>query len=157
MKMIDEEGNLIGRVNIIDALVVLLLSAIVLAGVVLVTSYGIASATNITTVTVSTTVSPAVVSAIEEAEPAPDTGVRSIGDVEIVDTVLVNSTEYTNASRTHKVVEVEVLLETESRDGLLYFQGERLYVGSELDLDLTKTVINCTVVDLHRGLMEVHG
>jgi len=149
--VIDQEGNLFGRVNVVDAIVVLFLAAIVIAGVALVTTGGSAAA-DTTVATVETTTSPAVVSALEEAEPAPESGVQFIGDVQVVDTVLVNSTEYANASRTHKVVELELHLETDTREGLLYFQDERLYIGSKLELDLTTTVINCTVVEMHRGL-----
>lgn len=152
-EIIDSEGNLLGRWNVVDVLVVLFVLAIAISGIALASGGPIfaAAATETTHVTVEKTVQPAVADALASAHPAPESGVVEVGDVRVIDVFAVNTTEYTNATEIHKVVRVSLVLETATRDGLAYYGGERLYVGQGVRVDLTTVVLDGTVVAMGGG------
>lgn len=151
--IIDDRGNLFGRVNVIDALAVLLLVAVVVAGTALVLPSGAQSQSEDelqpTTATVQVTVAPYVADAITTG-PAPADDVYAVQDVTVTEHVQANRTR-TNGPDTLRRLELVVTLGTETRDdGLLYFRDDRLYVGRTLTLDLGTTIVDGIVIELEQ-------
>lgn len=148
MQVIDDRGYLFGLVNIIDALVVLVLLAVLVAGVALVTGAGSSPGeepTQTEVIDFQTDSYPAfVIDAIAEGENAND-DVVAVLDKSVTD--LPDNESQTGLNLTRARLRVEVVVET-SRDGLPTFDGERLYVGRELQLDLRSTIVDGIVVDI---------
>jgi hypothetical protein len=136
MPIIDEEGRLFGAVNIIDALVVLFVLAVVVAGVALVTGGGSSDGTPTRTVVVDVGQQPGyVVDAIQEGP---------VGTSEVV--AVENKTVVSGGNdRLRLTVTLAV---TENADGLPTFAEERLYVGRQLRLDLGTTIVSGTVIEM---------
>ncbi len=81
MELIDDEGRLFGRVNVIDALVVLLIAAVVVAGAAFVLTDDPAPAPEMNTTYATLdigTVSPYVVDAIEEGDAYDPDGASTL-------------------------------------------------------------------------------
>jgi hypothetical protein len=136
MRVIDDEGRLFGAVNVIDALVVLVVLAVAVAGVALVTGGGNSGETPTRTVVVDVGQQPGYVA--DAIEPGP----VETGDIVAVE----NATRYGgNDTRLRLTVTLTV---TENADGLPSFAGERLYVGRQLQLDLGTTIVSGTVVEM---------
>lgn len=136
MRVIDDEGFVLGLVNVIDLLVVLLVLAVVAAGVALVTASPEPS--NPTqTVTVRTTEQPDYVM-----------GAIDVGPVPTEDVVAVRSKSVTRTNESQHVAVLEVKLRVTMQGNAPVFQGERLYVGRTLRLDFGQTIVDATVIDM---------
>lgn len=138
MELIDEDGFILGRVNIIDLLVVLFVIAIVIAGLAFITG-GTGDADQETRMVDldAGDVPEHVVDSLEEG-PAEPSAVESIDDIR------------TNADN-ESAVDLELtvtLVVTEDQDGLPQFADERLYVDRSLELDLGPTILEVTVTDI---------
>ncbi|MFC7135289.1 MULTISPECIES: DUF4330 domain-containing protein [Salinibaculum] len=144
MPLIDEDGRLFGTVNIIDALVVLFVFAIAVAGVALVTGGGggggntTNSETITRTIVFQTTDQPAYV-----ADAIQEGAVGTSNVIAIENKSVVESTE--NGTDLRLTVNLTV---SETGDGLPTFGGERLYIGRQLQLDFGTTIVQGTVVDM---------
>ncbi|MEF8886408.1 MAG: DUF4330 family protein [Haloarculaceae archaeon] len=137
MPIIDDEGRLFGTVNVIDALVVLFVLAVVVAGVALLTGGGGSDETPTRTVVVDVGQQPGyVVDAIEEG-PVETSAVVAIENKTVVSG---------GSDRLRLTVTLAV---TENADGLPTFAEERLYVGRQLQLDLGTTIVSGTVIEMH--------
>jgi hypothetical protein len=155
MEVIDEKGRVFGVVNVIDLLVVVFLLAVAAAGVALVMAdSGSGESTEPVTLTVQTEeVEPYV------AESIPGGGTIEGGNVTSVEsktvrpaTIITENDSGAALARDHprlKTVELRVTVEAERRNGNLYFDNRRLYIGSEIGLDFGTTVLsgNVTVVE----------
>jgi len=135
MPVIDDEGRLFGAVNVVDALVVLLVLAVAVAGVALVTGGG-SGETPTRTVVVDIGQQPNYVAdAIKE------------GPVETSEVVAVESVTRNGESDSRLRLTVTLAV-TENADGLPTFADERLYVGRRLQLDLSTTIVGGTVIEM---------
>ncbi|ELZ40571.1 hypothetical protein C463_14715 [Halorubrum californiense DSM 19288] len=142
MELIDDEGELFGRVNVIDALVVLLIAAVVVAGAafVLTDDPSPAPETDTTYVTLDVgTVSPYIVDAIEEGDThSPD----GSSNLRITDVHLTPQGDTTR-------VTLRVALEGElnNQDSLIY-GGAPPRLGRTLDITTDRYQINGQVRDV---------
>ncbi|WP_159904884.1 DUF4330 family protein [Salinirussus salinus] len=137
MPIIDDEGRLFGTVNIIDALVVLFVLAVVVAGVALLTGGGSSDETPTRTVVVDVGQQPGyVIDAIEE------------GSVETSDIVAVENKAIASGGGNDRLRLTVTLAVTENADGLPTFAEDRLYVGRQVQLDLGTTIVSGTVIEM---------
>ncbi|PHQ45262.1 hypothetical protein DJ68_13855 [Halorubrum sp. C3] len=128
MELIDDEGRLFGRVNVIDALVVLLIVAVVVAGAAFMLTDDSAPApeTNTTYATLDVgTVSPYVVDAIEEGDSYEPDGASAL---RITDVHLTPQGEDTRV-----VLRVALEDERNNQDSLTY-AGAPPRLGRTLDI-----------------------
>lgn len=140
MPVIDEEGRLFGVVNVIDAMAVVFVLALVVAGVSLV-SAGDETATH--EVTVRTTVPPWHADAITIG-PVPDGGsVEAVVNIEHVATYEVGfNASHPNQATTY--VRLDVTLHVVG--------GEtRWRVGEDVSVDLPRVVLNGVIVSVERS------
>jgi len=173
MPVLDDEGRLFGAVNVVDALVVLFVLAVAVAGVALVTGAGDGTADpepETRTVVVQTGAQPDyVVEAIEEGAVGT-AGVAAVEELRVersmetvyrvrggtLEPVANSSDRYRVANGSLERVErprttlrlTVTLVVEETEDGLPVFGGERLYVGRNVRLDLGSTIVDGTVVDM---------
>ncbi|USZ67403.1 DUF4330 domain-containing protein [Halorussus salilacus] len=167
MNIIDDKGRLFGTINIIDALVVLLVFAVVAGGTAFVLGTDDQSTSTdqqtttvtpdtstdqqTTTVTLDIThVQPYVADAIPEGRISSD-------DVAIVENksvrpaeVIVEDQDGQLHEQTHprkKTVTLELTLNTTETDDELLFRDEPLEVGRELTLDLGRVTVDGTVTE----------
>ena len=136
MELIDNEGRLFGRVNVVDALVVLLIAAVVVAGAAFVLTDDPAPApeTNTTYATLDVgTVSPYVVNAIEEGDAYDPDGASTL---RITDVHLTPQGDDTG-------VVLRVALEGKLNDqGSLTYAGAPPRLGRTLDITTDRYQIN---------------
>jgi len=154
MNLIDDKGRFFGTVNIIDALAVLLILAVVGSGAafVLGTDEQPTNQSEDTTVTFEVTgVQPYVADAIPEGsiESESITAVKnkSVRPTEVV----VEDQNGGLHERTHpqeKTVALQVTLNTTTTDEDVLFQNEPLEVGRELTLDFGPVTVKGTVTSL---------
>lgn len=159
MELIDENGNLFGVVNVIDALVVLVLVAVVVAGVAFVTMGGDAgddtgsggdaghepdSSTEPATQYVTLDLGDQPDYVLERLETG-DTG--SVGNAN----AMVTDIEHPSATN-HSAVTIRAELEgtTLEDDGDTTFEvaGEPLRLGRQLELDMDLYTTNGTITDI---------
>lgn len=174
--IIDNRGNLFGLVNIIDALVVLLLVAVVTAGVALVSEsalaplgtvgLGVLTITGLVTYDTEVTeeenqdtqsqhiqlqisnIEPPVAAAINVRDTTID------GELIVTDkrtepaSVVVDREDGTLVEQTHPRNRTVTLVASIQSDqqDTDSFRGDRLYVGRELQLDLDNVRIESTIV-----------
>lgn len=156
MKLIDDHGNLFGAVNVIDALVVLLVAAVAVAGVAFVTTGGDAAnqsperSTTTTTVEVAG-VQPYVADALTVG-PVETEGIVAIENKSVSATTVVTEDEAGNLhEREHpqqRTVTLELAVETTEQDGEMVFQGEPLEIGRTETLDFGTVSANVTFTAL---------
>ena len=137
MPVIDDEGRLFGTVNIIDALVVLFVLAVAVAGVALLTGGGSSDQTPTRTVVIDAGQQPDyVIDAIEE------------GSVETSEVVAVENRTVRPGGGNDTLRLTVTLAVTENADGLATFAEERLYIGRQVRLDLRTTIVSGTVIEM---------
>ncbi len=137
MPIIDDKGRLFGTVNIIDALVVLFVLAVVVAGVALLTGGGSSDERATRTVVVDIGQQPNyVIDVIQE------------GSVETSEVVAVENKTVISADGNDTLRLTVTLAATENADGLATFAEERLYVGRQVRLDLRTTIVNGTIIEM---------
>ena len=163
MKGIDEDGRLFGVINIIDAVGILLIIALVIsAGAVLVSSSSLTGggaentedeagnttqtrpAENQTTVVVHFQLlndAPYIINGIDRG-PVPGSkniiAVLGVSQTTPVETGINNTTS--NAS-------LRLRLNVTEQQGRVQFEDERLYIGKQLTLDLGKVVVDAIITD----------
>jgi hypothetical protein len=155
MNLIDDKGRLFGTVNIIDALAVLLVLAVVAAGAAFVLGTDGQSTTtdqHQTTVTVEIT---GVQSYVADAIPNGPVESDSIAAVEnktVQPTeVVVEDQNGDLHERTHprkKTVTLELTINTTETDEDTLFEGKPLEVGRELTLDFGPVTVEGSVTSL---------
>ncbi len=131
MAFIDEDGFILGRINVIDLAVVLLVLAIGIAGVSLVTG-----GDDRPTRTV-----------VLEAGEQPDHVIDALeeGEVPTQDVVTVDAIETANGDNLTLTVTLAV---EENEEGLPVFARERLYVDRQLRLDLGDVIVEGVVIEI---------
>lgn len=146
MRLIDEEGNLFGRVNVIDALFLLLATAVVVSGLLFVSSGDTGGGTVNRIIEVRVVDERFVIDAIEPGA-VPDEDVVRVESIELRPAIDVNGTgELLDPA----VADVSIVVRTTTDDlGASRFRGSRLYVGREVQLDLGTTVVEGKVVAVH--------
>lgn len=157
VEIVTEEGDLLGVVNVVDALVGLLALAMVVAGGALVLGPGVigssgASAQQAVTVTVEADVSPSVLAAFNQSDPI-DPDVRAVSDAKVVETLELrqNATEYRNhTQRYHRVHLTATVDVSEYQGNAVSFRRQHLYVGRTLDLEFTDVVVEGRIVSIDR-------
>lgn len=159
MDFIDDKGRLFGTINIIDALAVLLVLAVVAAGAafVLGTDDQTDQATNqpentTTTVTVEITgVQPYVADAIPEG-PIESDSISTVQNKTVQSTeVVVQDENGTYHEQTHprkKTVTLDVTLNTTTTEEDVLFNEKPLEVGRQLTLDFGPVTVKGTVTSL---------
>lgn len=153
MRIIDENGYLFGRVNVIDALVVVVVVLALAGGVIFVDQSGASSVTRPTptvAVTVQAVVPPYVADALAEASPG-SADIHSV-ETQSSERIQLNGTDEYGSDvryRLRMVVQVDA---QERGDGLLYFRDERLYVGREVELDFGTTIVEGVVVEVKEAI-----
>lgn len=148
MRILDDRGYLFGLVNIIDALVLLVLATVLIAGIALVTGSGSPETTDSDTDTAviafQTDAYPDfVIDAIEEGENGNDE-IVTVLEKSVTDLSANQSQPGVNMTRAR--IRVEVVVGT-TPDGLPTFDGKPLYIGRELRLDFRTTIVEGLVVD----------
>ncbi|ELZ51120.1 hypothetical protein C464_01531 [Halorubrum coriense DSM 10284] len=142
MELIDDEGRLFGRVNVIDALVVLVIAAVVVAGAAFVLTDNSAPApeTDTTYATLDVgTVSPYVVDEIEEGDTY---------ETDSTSTLRVTDVYLTPQDDTSRVT-LRVALEGERNDqGSLMYEGAPPRLGRTLDITTDRYQISGQIRDV---------
>jgi len=151
MDIIDEKGDLFGLVNIIDALAVLLVVAVLMAGLVLV--FGDTDTdTDTDTITVSITiegVQPYIAEAIETGNVSKDVAIteKSVSPAESV--VSDASGElHLREHPTNKTVNLQAELRVERSSEGFQFRGETLRLGSKITLDFPQVRVTGKVTSI---------
>lgn len=142
MRLIDDQGNIFGLFNVIDTLVVLISLAVLVSGA----AYVLQPAPESPEVTIEVRVvdESFVIDSIETG-PVDRQGIVAVDDVErLGPEVIPENTSMTDPA----AADVQVTLEAETRDGLLFYDGERLYIGREIELDLGRTILEGDVVSI---------
>lgn len=137
MPIIDDEGRLFGTVNIIDALVVLFVLAVAVAGIALLTGGGSSDETPTRTVVVDVGQQPDyVIDAVTE------------GPVKTSEVVAVENKTVLPGGGNDRLRLTVTLAVTENADRLPTFAEERLYIGRQVQLDLGTTIVSGTVIEM---------
>ena len=157
-EIIDEDGNLFGVVNVIDALVVLLVVAVLGGGASLVLSSPTSQDTtepdgpNLTVVDIeyrSENLQPYVVDAIAEGT-VPSENISQIHNKSVSPSQVVTQNQSGSLSvQEHPVnqtVTLHLSLNVTGQDGEYLYNGQPLEIGSELTLDLGETTVTGNVV-----------
>lgn len=144
MPILDKDGRLFGVINIVDVMVLLMAIAVVVAGVALVT--GAEPEKNpateeTTTETLSITYR---LEAVPEFLPEP----IEIGPVKNNDALVAVTNKSVVERSENETVTVDITVETRvtKKNGLTYYNGERIYVGKQITLDLGHVVVNPIVI-----------
>jgi hypothetical protein len=136
MEIIDEEGRLFGAVNVVDALVVLVVLAVAVAGFALVAG-GESAETETRYVTLDLGTQPAfVVDQLDVGDTAPLDD--EFGNLTITDTYLTRSTAGTQAT-------IRVAVTGRATESQFTFGGEPLRLGRSLPFENESYVVNGTV------------
>jgi hypothetical protein len=160
MNLIDDKGRLFGTVNIIDALAVLLVLAVVAAGTafVLGTDDQLTNQTKnqptetTTTVTFQVTgIQPYVADAIPEG-PIQTDAIASVENKSTQPTEVIvkdqNGTLHEQEHPRKKTVTLQVALNTTTTEDDVRFRDKPLEVGRQLTLDFGPVTVKGTVTDL---------
>jgi hypothetical protein len=140
MDVIDEDGRLFGAVNVVDALVVLVVFAIALAGIALVTGEGPAPETGERYVTLDFGTQPSgVAEELDVGDTSPLAG--ELGNLTITDTYMM-----TSDSGVRVFARVAVTGRTTERR--FTFDGEPLRIGRQVQFQNDTYVVNGTIQDI---------
>lgn len=154
MELIDDQGYLFGTINVIDALAVVLVLAVVTAGTAFVLSNDQATEEEQQRVTVELEikgVQPYIADAIPTGTIRND-GVAAIENKSVHPTkVIINDQNGTLHEREHprkQTVRLHVTLNSTSVDGEPQFAGSALEVGRQLTFDLGPVTVKGTVTEV---------
>lgn len=140
-EFIDQKGRLLGKVNIIDFLVLLFFIAVLVAGYSVVHSP--AAEVTHSQFEFEATTTAVKADALMEQEPYGE-GVAAVSQVEIIDE---DSRYIDGAFQEVTVVRfVATLPVTESEAGQLQYQQERLLIGETYRLDLGYTILDAVLI-----------
>lgn len=140
--VIDEKGNLFGYVNIIDFLVLLVVVALVVAGVAFISGSGEPTPTN-QQFRFEATVVASQAEAIHSRQPYG-------GEVVAIEAaeVIGHGTNWRDGQQV-AVTDIRLVVTlpvTQTDDGYLQYQSERLLIGEKYELDLGFTIIEATLI-----------
>jgi hypothetical protein len=139
MEVIDEDGNLLGWVNAVDALAVLLVGLIVVfGGATLIFGSG-PTASDPTSVTTQVVELRSTGHAADIGSLVPEGPSRTAGVVAVENRTVVS------ADGNYTLLASLRLRVNTSESGVITFEGERLYIGKDLSLDLGATTLTGTV------------
>ena len=139
MPIIDEEGRLFGTVNVVDALVVLLVLAVALAGIALVAGSGGPDQTRHATLELGQ--QPEYV--VEQLSIGDTSNLTNApGNLTITDTYVSP-----NGTQTRAVVRVRVAGQLDE-EGTFTYGGDPLRLGRELDFETDQYAVNGTIQDV---------
>jgi hypothetical protein len=129
MPIVDENGDLFGTVNAVDAAAVVLVALVAVGGVALFAGSGGGAEEGVLTQTVTLRTTADASPGIASLEPGPvgNGAVVSITDIE-------RAGDGSGGSRSAEVWTLDARLAIDTEDGLATFDGERLYVGRNLTL-----------------------
>ena len=154
MPIIDDNGNLFGRINIIDAIVVFLLLVTVAAGANFVLNDGDSSDTfdshDATIVFRVTDLQPYEATAIPDGRIKSSRKINAITAKNITPStvVVINATSQTAYEHpVHKTATLELNITVRETSGDPFFLGKPLEVGRTLTLDLGPITVNGTITD----------
>jgi len=135
MSVVDSQGRLFGAINVVDALVVMIAIAAVVAGVALIG--GQSTATELVTVTGIATVDQPVADAVTESRTSIDDDMQSVS--------------VSTAAAGDGQVELTITMNMQAKKaapGAYSARGERLVVGRELSIDFGTAIVDTRVVDI---------
>ena len=158
MNIIDEKGRLLGTVNIIDALTVLLVLAIIAGGTAFILGTGSQEATPEQPEKTQTSatllipgVQPYITDAIPEG-PIQTDRVATVKNKSVQTTEVIVQDQNGNLhERTHprkQTVTLQIVLNTTKADDEAMFGGNPLEIGRQLTLDLGQVTVKGTVTNL---------
>lgn len=161
MDVIDEKGRLFGTINIIDALVIVLIVAVLASGIALVAGSDSTpdQQTDATTNTTNTTVTIEIESTQQHVADAIPGGTTEINETIVTvenkriepRTVVVKTEDDELVEREHptqKTLTLEVTLETTDEDVGVSYLGTPVRVGEELTVDFGTGRVTGTVTDV---------
>lgn len=142
MNVIDDQGRLFGLINVIDALVIFVVVAVVVAGLVFVFTAGPDTSPDTTTryVTLDLGTQPAYVSTLVTESDVVESSER--GNLTITDVYVTDSSD-----GRHLYVRAMISAETNNQNNLLY-DGGPLRVGRELSLETDEYETSGTITDI---------
>lgn len=152
MQLIDDDGNLFGAVNVIDALAVLLVLAVVVAGVA---ALGVLTAggepeTRYATIDLGS--QPEYV--VDRVEVGDDLSVEEVDQNITVTDVYVTASDENHTVIVRAAIEGE-RIERDDRADVFEFAGERLRVGDHLELETAEYAADGQVTSLDRTGSEL--
>jgi hypothetical protein len=149
MELIDSKGRLFGRVNIIDALVVVLALAVVAAGAALVLGSDETSESGVArnvTATLETVVDRSVAQAVTVGDEYSSDG-QTVARIDAVRSIpTVNSTG--------RLLQVDVTLQANFEDGTPQYLGTDATLGSRMLFKSGVYELNATIVELNGSAAE---
>jgi len=158
MQLIDDDGNLFGAVNVIDALAVLLILAIVVAGIAVVGVLGDGGEPETRHATMDLGTQPDyVVDRIEAGDEMPIDGFGH--NLTVTDVYVTTASGDDENGDTQVIVRVEVngeRIEREDDDPIFEFAGDRLRVGDDLEFETDEYVADGQVTSLDRNGPELN-
>lgn len=133
MPLIDDRGFILGKINIIDVLVVLLVLSVAVAGYAFITAEE---------------EPPAERTVVLDAGVQPDTvlDTLAVGAINTPDVVSLDEIETTETDDGTEVVLTLTIVVDEDRDGLAHFDDARLHVDRTIEVDLETAIIEGTVI-----------
>jgi len=140
MALVDEDGRLFGVINVVDALVALLVIALVSGGVTLVT--GPTTATETVSVTGSATVSQPVADAVTASPAVLD---EDVSGVTVTSSTLLNQTQ-TPHVRVGLTFDMAVL---RTQSGALTARNKRLIIGQTYVIDFGTALVDVEVSSIN--------
>jgi hypothetical protein len=143
MPLLDEEGNLFGLVNVVDAGAVVFMLLLVVGGV---GAYTYETAGD-------DTPEPMVFQqvVVESTNVSGPVGALRAGPVSTPGIVAVENVEVREKGN-NTTVRFAVRLRVEQRNGLVYYDGSRLFIGRTLTLDLGQVTVEGTVVEAYEPM-----
>lgn len=145
VNLIDVEGRLFGRINIIDALVVLLVAAVVVAGVALIGAFDSSDRT-MRYATIELGEQPGYLA--QQITPGDEMTVPGQPDNLTVTDVYVGPGADGNATVIVRAAVVGQAISTEDGRSRVEFAGESLRVGRSLTLETTEYEVSGRIIDL---------
>jgi len=152
MSILDDDGNLFGIVNVIDALVVLLVFAVVIAGVALIALPSGEPDTRHATVELG----PQPDHVLNSLSPGDRTSING-QNVTVTDTYGTPTTDEEDGTTLIIRVEIEgQMVETEDGESRFEFGGETLRSGDEITLETNEYVVDGQLSSLERDGSELN-
>jgi len=136
MALVDEDGDLFGLVNVVDALVALLVIALLVAGIAFVA--GPSGATETVTVFAGATVSQPVADAVTDSQTVLD---EDISGVTVTNTTALNRSDSSKV-RLDLVFDISV---QRSQSGALTARNKRLIIGQTYVVDFGTALVDVEI------------
>lgn len=134
MPIIDDRGFILGKINIIDVLVILLVLSLFVAGYAFITATDDQAERTV------------VLDAGVQSEFVVDTievGAVQSSDVVSIDDIATNETD----DGTELILTLTLAVD-EDADGLAHYHDERLHVDRDIEVDLDVAIVEGTVIEI---------